>query len=99
MRKTACPVVWEGGGAQSPPPDPIKKTKHRLVDRPGGLSYASAFLQYSTDLAISVSTSEPAGTGYSNSMVPWTGYFSSFMSCSTSLLGVSPCPQVLLGPF
>src|ERR1017187_9880381 len=24
MRKTACPVVWEGAGAQSPSPDPIK---------------------------------------------------------------------------
>ena len=24
MRKTACPVVWEGGGAQSPPLHPIK---------------------------------------------------------------------------
>jgi hypothetical protein len=23
MRKTACPVVWEGHGAQSPRPDPI----------------------------------------------------------------------------
>ena len=23
MRKTACPVVWEGHGAQSPCPDPI----------------------------------------------------------------------------
>jgi hypothetical protein len=23
MRKTACPVVWEGHGAQSPGPDPI----------------------------------------------------------------------------
>jgi len=24
MRKTARPVVWEGAGAQSPAPDPIK---------------------------------------------------------------------------
>src|ERR1017187_760465 len=24
MRKTACPVVWEGAGAQSPSPDPIQ---------------------------------------------------------------------------
>jgi hypothetical protein len=24
MRKTACPVVWEGAGAQSPSPDPIE---------------------------------------------------------------------------
>src|ERR1035441_1514602 len=24
MRKTACPVVWEGGGAQSPSLDPIR---------------------------------------------------------------------------
>src|ERR1035441_3306486 len=24
MRKTACPVVWEGGGAQSPSLDPIE---------------------------------------------------------------------------
>ena len=26
MRKTARPVVWEGGGAQSPPLDPIAVT-------------------------------------------------------------------------
>src|ERR1035438_10774711 len=25
MRKTACPVVWEGGGAQSPSIDPIAR--------------------------------------------------------------------------
>ena len=23
IRKTVCPVVWEGAGAQSPSPDPI----------------------------------------------------------------------------
>jgi len=27
MRKTACPVVWEGGGAQSPSLDPIQGTR------------------------------------------------------------------------
>ncbi len=25
MLKTACPVVWEGHGAQSPRPDPIHR--------------------------------------------------------------------------
>src|SRR6266404_2817762 len=28
MRKTARPVVWEGGGAQSPSPDPIR---HKII--------------------------------------------------------------------
>jgi hypothetical protein len=31
MRKTAYPVVWEGGGAQSPSPDPIKKAKRCAI--------------------------------------------------------------------
>ncbi len=26
MRKTACPVVWKGCGAQSPQPHPIRGT-------------------------------------------------------------------------
>src|ERR1022692_2824683 len=45
MRKTARPVVWEGAGAQSPSPDPIRGvfiTIGRLQahpDRPGGLPH------------------------------------------------------------
>src|ERR1700676_1089936 len=31
MRKTACPVVWEGHGAQSPSPDPIVGKPSRLA--------------------------------------------------------------------
>jgi hypothetical protein len=28
MRKTACPVVWKGCGAQSPQPHPIPSNVH-----------------------------------------------------------------------
>jgi hypothetical protein len=30
MRKTACPVVWEGWRAQSRQPDPIRKANSRI---------------------------------------------------------------------
>jgi len=31
MRKTACPVVWEGDGAQSPSLDPIQERRGTAV--------------------------------------------------------------------
>ena len=31
MRKTACPVVWEGDGAQSPSPDPIYRLLNEVT--------------------------------------------------------------------
>src|ERR1019366_7548009 len=61
-------------------------------------SYASASRQNSTQRAISFIWSEPSGTLYSNSMVPWNGYFSFFINWSTSLTGVSPWPQTTFGP-
>ena len=43
MRQTARPVVWEGAGAQSPVPDPIKNQPKSsavvgLAPSPGGFS-------------------------------------------------------------
>src|SRR6267378_4124666 len=37
MRKTACPVVWEGGGAQSPSLYPIQEVRRTLSAGTAGL--------------------------------------------------------------
>jgi len=34
MRKTACPVVWEGDGAQSPSLDPIQALTYAFFFAP-----------------------------------------------------------------
>jgi hypothetical protein len=47
MRKTACPVVWEGGGAQSPSLDPIAfvppKSARGADCGPGGTALPARF--------------------------------------------------------
>src|SRR5689334_5540935 len=63
-----------------------------------GYFWSRQFLQYSVALAISAIRSDPAGTGYSNSIVAWNGHLLSRISCSTSLIGVSPSPNGTLGP-
>src|ERR1035441_7603948 len=37
MRKIACPVVWEGAGAQSPSPDPIDQCRCVVVRKVCGI--------------------------------------------------------------
>jgi hypothetical protein len=40
--KPACPVVWEGAGAQSPASDPIKTSIAARAERPIASKAASA---------------------------------------------------------
>ena len=43
--------------------------------------------------------SDPAGTGYSNSIVACIGHLLSRISRSTSMIGVSPSPNGVVRPF
>src|ERR1700712_4509162 len=70
---------------------------HVISPRPTS-PYVSASLQYATHFATSATDVEPAGILYSSSMSAWIGHFSFFSSCSTSLIGVVPCPQARLPP-
>ena len=50
MRKTACPVVWEGGGAQSPSLDPIElRPPHIAPQNAGYLSQADTPISVKMD--------------------------------------------------
>src|SRR5262245_60841757 len=76
-----------GVGSKAPVPDPT-----RLRSQP-----SSAFLQYSTHLAISAMGSAP-GTLYSNSMIASIGHLLLRIVCRTALIGVSPWPKGTLSP-
>src|ERR1022692_716182 len=53
MRKTARPVVWEGGGAQSPSPDPIPCVFESARTRFGGTGVFAWCVEYDVELGAS----------------------------------------------